>query len=276
MTHLDCSAVERLVSGISLVQSCDSIQGGVRMLTPFQYPNGAHIDLFLRAREPLLDEVVLTDLGQTTSYLLDMQVKPWATNKRRQIIEDICRALDVRWNSGQIEIPFNMADLSQPDSSGSISGSMMRLAQACIRVSDLAFSARLWSTGSFKDEVEEFFESTQVRYEADVTELGRNGEQVKFDFRVFGETTVSLILSLSAASTVSAHNASNEVLSRWVNLGRKKTNQPQALQATQQRITILDESHDVFRDGDLRLLGTLSTVIAFPTEQEQLKQEVSL
>jgi hypothetical protein len=262
MNQLDCSTAQQLIEKVSLVDGCDIVQdGSIRLLTPFMYPNGSHIDLFLKNKEPLLEEIVLTDMGQTTSYLLDVQVKPWATNRRRQIIEDICRSLDVGWNGGQFEIPFNLQD------PGNLSQQMMRLAQACIRVSDLAFSARLWSAGSFKEEMEEFFESAVHRqYETDVVEPGKSGDGVKIDFRIFGETTVSLILTLSAASSVSGHNSANEALSRWFDLGRKKPNQ--------QRITVLDESHDVFRDGDLKRVGSLSTIIAFPTEQEQLRSAV--
>ena len=84
---------------------------------------------------------------------------------------------------------------------------------------------------------------------------------MKFDFRIHGETNVSLILTLSAASTAAAHNAANEIVARWFDAGRKKN---------LQNITVLDESHDVFRDSDLKRVSLGSTIIAFPTEQEQL------
>jgi hypothetical protein len=263
MDQIDCSNVQQLVATIPLVRACDVVKDGtLRLLTPFQYPNGEQIDLFIQQRQPLLGEFALTDLGQTTGYLLDAQVKPWATNKRRQIIEDICRALEVTWNGGQFEVILNFEDLTD------LSRSMLRLAQACIRVSDLAFSARLWSAGSFKEELEEFLESTaHRRYETDVTEIGRSGEPVKLDFRIHGETSVSLVLTLSSASTVSAHNASNEALSRWYDLGRKRPNQ--------QRLTVVDESHDVFKERDVARVGELSSVIWFPSELEQLRTTIS-
>jgi hypothetical protein len=205
----------------------------------------------------------LTDLGQTTSYLLDVQVKPWATNKRRQIIEDICRALEVTWNGGQFEILLNESDRA------SLSNSMLRLAQACIRVADLSVSARLWSAGSFKEDLEEFFErSVQRRYETDVAVLGLSGEPVKIDFKIHGETSVSLVLALSAATAVSAHNASNEALSRWFDLGKKSIDQ--------QRLTVIDESSEVFKDSDVAKVARLSKVILFPAESDQLRSAVSM
>jgi hypothetical protein len=255
---IDCSNVKKYAPSISLIEDCDQVSGALRLLTPFQYPNGAKIDLFLREGQPLFDGYVLTDLGQSTGYLLDVNVKPWATNKRRQIVEDVCRSLDVVCKGGEFQIELDLheaKDFSQP---------MMRLVQACIRISDLAFSARLWAAGSFKDELEEFLQGAlEVQYETDIIEVGRNREDVKLDFRVHGERMTSLILTLSAASTFSAHNAANEVCIRWLDLGKRK--------ADQQYITVLDESHEVFKARDLNRIAGLSNVIAFPTEQDQLK-----
>jgi hypothetical protein len=263
MNLIDCSNVQSIASSIPLVQSCDVVKDGtLRLLTPFQYPNGEHIDLFVQHRQPMFGEFALTDLGQTAGYLLDMQVKPWATNRRRQIIEDICRALEISWNGGQFEVIMNTADTD------GFAKAMLRLAQACIRISDLAFSARLWAAGSFKEELEEFLEGiVQRHYEPDVVEIGSNGNPVKFDFRVHGETSLSLVLALSAASSVGAHNASNEAFARWFDLGtRRKPNQ--------QRFTVFDESHDVFRDADVARVGRLSTVIMYPAEQESLRSAI--
>lgn len=184
---IDCSTIKSLTQQLPLVQDCDPIaSGAVRMLTPFTYPNGSNIDLFLEEPEPLFQAMILSDLGQTTGYLLDAQVKPWATNKRRQIVEDICRSLDVTWRGGRLLVELDSANLTD------LSPVMLRLAQACIRVSDLAFSVRMWAEGSFRDEMEEFLSSLELSYEQNAIETGRNGQEVKFDFRVHGATTTSL------------------------------------------------------------------------------------
>lgn len=261
MNNILCSNVHEHVSKIALVKGCDQVRDGIlRILTPFQYPNGASIDLFLKPTQPIFDEFILTDLGQTTGYLLDMQVRPWATNKRRQIVEDICKSLDVSWHGAQLELQLSASELHD------LSGPMLRLIQACIRMSDLAFSARLWTVGSFKEELEEFLESAVgPRYETDSTEFGRTGESIKFDFKITRDTTTTLILALSAASSVSAHNAANEVSVRWFDLGKRKN---------YQQITVLDESHDVFKSSDLKRVSLNSTLIAYPTEQETLKSTI--
>ncbi|MDZ4802532.1 MAG: DUF1828 domain-containing protein [Bryobacteraceae bacterium] len=256
---IDCSLISSALAPLSLVQQCDSIgNGSLRLLTPFQYPNGSQIDLFLEEPQPLFNALTLSDLGQTTAYLLDAQVRPWATNKRRQIVEDICRSLDVRWHGGRLLIELEPEDLLD------LRPVMMRLAQACIRVSDLVFSARIWSTGSFRDEMEEFLTSLEIRYEPDAIETNRKGQDVKFDFRVFGATHVSLLQSLSAASTGSAHSVSAEAFLRLFDVGATKR------KTDPQFVTVIDESNDVFKDHDITRLEQVSSVFWFPAQQDQL------
>ena len=78
---IDCLMIDGDTTASALVQQCDVVaSGALRMLTPFQYPDGSQIDLFIEETKPLLGARILSDLGQTTSYLLDLQVKPWASN----------------------------------------------------------------------------------------------------------------------------------------------------------------------------------------------------
>src|SRR5262249_38978291 len=94
---------------------------------------------------------------------------------------------------------------------------------------------------------------------------GNSGALVKVDFRVHGRTTTSLVMGLSAASPYSARNAANDVIVRWVDLDYKR-------KGITRRITVFDESHeDVFKEAELKRLSMVSSVVAFPTEQEALK-----
>jgi hypothetical protein len=255
---IDCTLIEHASVCVPLVEQCDVIaSGALRMLTPFRYPDGSQIDLFIEETEPLLGARILSDLGQTTAYLLDLQVKPWASNKRRQIIEDVCRDLEVEWRGGRFQIELQEDDIAH------LSPCMLRLAQACIRVSDLCFSARIWSAGSFQDELEEFLHSIEVRFEAGAIETTKKGKDVKFDFRVYGESTVSLVQSLSAASSYSAHSVATEAFVRWFDLGPTKKDGPQ-------HVTVVDESNDVFKEDDVSRLERFSRVLWFPADQGEL------
>src|ERR1700755_3438761 len=124
--------------------------GMLRIATPFNYPNGAQIDLFLESEAGLIKDFILSDYGLTTNYLLDLQIKPWAARKRRQLIEDICSILGVEYRAGKLQIYLKSKALQE------LPQAMVRLAQACIRMADLSFTQRLQLVGTFQDEVEEF------------------------------------------------------------------------------------------------------------------------
>ncbi len=76
--------IRAAVAGHSIVRSTEKLENGhVRVETSFLYPDGGSIDVFVPAEDgPLLLAPKLTDFGQTTSWLSDVQVKPWLSKKR--------------------------------------------------------------------------------------------------------------------------------------------------------------------------------------------------
>jgi hypothetical protein len=131
---ITCKTLLPIIQKFSLIRTCDVIKNGsLRMETPFKYPNGSSIDLFLR-EEPTQGTFkgwLLSDQGQTTAYLLDLHVKPWSTKKRKQTLLDICGSLGVQHSNGDFQIRVLEKELNNlPDF-------MVFLAQACIRISDL-------------------------------------------------------------------------------------------------------------------------------------------
>ena len=105
-TPIDCGYLANVVRDFSLISDCDIVNdGSIRMSTPFQYPDGSRIDIFVKLSEDLLGtDATLSDKGQTTAYLLDLHVKPWTTKKRKQMVDDICASLGVRQMGGEFLI----------------------------------------------------------------------------------------------------------------------------------------------------------------------------
>ncbi len=129
---LTCENIKEYIRSFSLVISCDTVKNGaLRIVTPFNYPNGSYIDLFLTHSGDLSDNYILSDGGLTSDYVADMQFNLWATKKRRILIEDICQSLNIRQSEGQFEILISPEDIEQ------FHNPIVRLAQACIRISDL-------------------------------------------------------------------------------------------------------------------------------------------
>jgi hypothetical protein len=131
MNTFGCEKLKEYLSSFSLIQECDIVKNGaIRFATPFTYPNGSYIDLFLQPKNDLLKSYILSDYGQTYYYLQDSGFNIWGTKKRSQFVTDICESLGVRYKQGMFEIEFGEDNLPQ------ISNFIVRLTQTCIRVTD--------------------------------------------------------------------------------------------------------------------------------------------
>ncbi|MFP5459894.1 MAG: DUF1828 domain-containing protein [Bacteriovoracia bacterium] len=220
---VSCNDIKEAVSGFSLVQECDVVKSGaVRLMTPFSYPDGSNIDVFVKTSEPLFGKVELSDLGQTVDWLGDFHIDPNKTQKRRQLVSDVCRTLGVNFDGWQLK--------SDPVAVEEITQAMVALAQACIRVADLMYTHRLQANSVLKDEVEEFISDLELPYETDPKIEGVKGKLITLDFRVKGRARDSLVLLLARGSHVSA----TEVFTRWYDVRNTDA----------QFLTIYDDTRD--------------------------------
>lgn len=262
----DCETFQDYAKSFSLITACDVVRdGSLRLSTPFQYPDGTYIDVFV-AQPPLQGElyppaIVISDKGRTVANLLDVHVKPWTTQKRKQLVADICASLDVAQNGGEFLVRV------QPASIGEFPQAVVRLAQACIRVSDIAFTQRSRSPGIFQEEVEEFISSIDLPYSPEFRVIGRFGNEIEFPFMVEGRKVRSLLQTLSTSNQSAAHTLANEVYIRWDDV-------PQERQRFQ-FITLYDTNNDVIREVDFARLKTVSDVIGFPAESQRLKEALA-
>jgi hypothetical protein len=258
----NCEDVQRVIQGFSLVNGCDPVRdGALRLSTPFTYPEGASIDLFLtRDPQSLFDYHMLTDMGQTTSWLLDMHVKPWTTKRRIAAVESICDALRIEQFGG--ELRTRLADEGFQD----LPSAVVRLGQACVRVADLVLTQRLRLASAFFDDFEEYVSGLDRPYEVGVSLPSRHGTEVQVDMRVHGRSTTTLVQTLSTGHRSSAHNMANEAFSRWYDLGPARD---------EVFLTAWDESNDVFKLEDLDRLADLSIVFPFPSQARGISEVLS-
>ncbi len=259
---ITCEQLRDIVSNFSLVHQCDVVKNSMlRISTPFNYPNGSQIDLFLQPSDELFSGYILSDYGMTADYLLDMQIKYWATKKRRTLIDDICSSLKVEQQAGvfQVRLQDSLSDLSM---------GIVRLAQACIRVTDLSFTQRLQISGTFQEDVEEFIATADLPYESDVELVGSYGKIVKVNFRVIGQTVTSLVQTLSFSTIPNAHIAANEVFRKWWDLRPHHT--------SHQFLTLYDAQNSAaIKEEDIDRISEFSTILTFPDEQEQIQEALA-
>lgn len=259
---MNCAQLKELLRSYDPVLSCETVRNGMlRFATPFRYPDGSHIDLFIGQAEDLFKDFVLTDLGQTTAFLLDMQLKPLGSKRRRGLVGDICETLGVERDGGQFTIRVHQNQMDQ------VPEAILRLAQACIRVSDLIMTQRLQVNNTFFEELDNFIERTQLPHESGISLPGRFGEEVKIDYEVRGPTTLSLVEAISTTTGTTAHTLATETFRRWYDLEPR--------QKEYQFITVYDATPNMFRLDDLARLSEFSRVIGFPSEESLLYEALA-
>jgi hypothetical protein len=256
---IGCQQIQASASRLTIVIDCALIGSDIlRVTTTFRYPDGSYVDLFVKETpNELFHSYVLTDMGSTTAYLLDMNLRAWKTSKRRNAVGQICKVLGVSQDGGalQVLIKRNAEDFGS---------AVLRLAQACIRVSDLALTYTIRSVSAFKDDVEEFLDSTGFEYKVDPKFQGQFGKEVRIDFQIYGPRQESLVQAITAANSVVANRVADDSFTRWYDIKVHRSGK--------QFITVYDSIVTAFDPTDLLRLEDLSIIVGFPDQQEILRE----
>lgn len=125
--------------------ACSPANEHTRIRTPFLYPDGDVIDLFLTERGVF----TVTDLGETLGWLRMQSPSARRSPKQQKLIEDVCL------NHG-LELYKGMLLARVPEGGAALVSTVMRVAQGALRVADLWFTLRTRAVESVSDEVEEF------------------------------------------------------------------------------------------------------------------------
>jgi hypothetical protein len=264
MVSIQCSTIKGLMKDFCMVEHCDIIKNGwVRFSTPFLYPDGSHIDLFLGQIDGTQKGYILSDQGQTVSYLSDLHINPLKTKKRKEVLSDICETLNITSENGELFIRIPSDKIQ-----GSIINATTRLVQACIRVSDFSLNQRFPTATSFKEDVEEFISKIDIPYEPDYKVLGKFGKEVYVDFKTTSSKRDDLILTISTSNSVSAHQVANEAFRKWFDISDKRS--------AYEFITVYNSNNNFFKEDDLDRIKEFSSLISFPAEIQSLAEAIRL
>lgn len=243
---IDLDAITHLVQGHGLVLDIARLpRGHVRLETAFTYPDGSQVDVFLSDEGPLIPLRRLTDFGNTSSWLLDLQVKPWLSTKRKQLLDQALASLGVELNGGALDL-----ELPSPDQ---LMDGVVRLSQACIRMADLHYTRRASLQPPLGEALEDIFNDSELVYESDLELPGMFGKPVKIDYCVHGNRKTSLVMAMATGNPSVAHAMANEVMRTWYDL--------QLPERTETRVSIFDDSQDVYREEDLARLRNFSDLM---------------
>jgi hypothetical protein len=215
-----------------------------RLRTPYLYPDGDNIDLFLKASG---DVVTITDLGETIRWLRMQTLSPRRSPKQTALIADICVTHGVEFYKGMLLARCRPGEL--------LARTVVRVAQAALRVSDLWFTFRTRAVESASDEVAEFLSEQRFSFERSEKLAGRSGSAWVVDFHVRTPKRSSLVYLLSTGSRSAARSVREHVLTAWYDLNHLAAG-PEALRF----VSLFDDTVDVWAPEDFKLLEPLSTV----------------
>ncbi len=241
---------------------CASVsQGSVRVRTPFMYPDGDIVDVFVVERGGTL---FVTDYGESLGWLQMQSVKDQLTTNQLQMIEDVCLTLGIKLDRQQLTLQCtNISELGD---------AIYRLGQAAVRVSDIWFTLRNRVVVSVADEVDAWLRERKFDSTRNEKRQGRSGRSWTVDYEVVAQAQTSHVFLLTTGSQAWARRVSERVVAACTDLSHltfKKTNVC--------FVSLFDDTFNVWRDEDFALVEPFSRIAIWskPEEFEQVLKTAS-
>ena len=134
---------------------------GVRVRTPMLYPDGGVVDVFVQERN---GGYIVTDYGDALGWLGLQSASRQRSQKQIALIQDVCQTLRIQQFRDQLILP---------DVAGAALGeSVLRVAQAVVRVSDIWFTLRSQALQTTADEVDEWLREREIDFDRRVLKQG--------------------------------------------------------------------------------------------------------
>lgn len=239
-----------------------SLEGPYRRIrTPFTYPDGAIVDVFL-LESGLAAGGVLSDLGETFRWLASFSSSSLSDNQR-ELVEDACRAHGASVLEDQIQRSVKNRE--------TFASAVIAISQAALAAADIQMTFRHISPRKAKEEVAEFFDSHGVLFERDERVVGKSGRKWRIDFHTrsgargqLQQSRSAFINVLSSTSRGGATNVLHRTVSAWHDL---RSPQDQTL-----FVSLFDDTgpEQIWRERDFRLLAGLSEVASWSHPEDVL------
>lgn len=249
---MNIAPCEVIAQGLGALFTCALVNGYTRIRTPFLYPDGDVIDLFVSDQDGVL---TVTDLGETLRWLKMQSLSTRRSPRQQKLIEDVAL------NHG-LEV-FRGMLLARAHTPGQLTEVIMRVAQGAVRVADIWFTLRTRSVESVTDEVEQLLSEREIPFERGEHLVGRSGRAWRPDFHTRAPRQSSLVHVLSTGSRAAAHTVANYVVASWVDLNHLQVG-PEAIHF----VSLFDDTMDVWSPEDFNLVGNLSVIARWSQPDE--------
>ena len=237
-----CEALRR---GLSSLYECTlAPQDAVRVRTPFMYPDGDIVDVFVEERG---GEYLLTDYGEALGWLQMQSFTDDLTPNQRRLVEDVCLTLGIDLDRGQLTLRCaRTSDLAD---------AVQRVGQAGVRVADVWFTMRTPAVETIADEVQEWLREHRLPFQRNVRLTGRSRRVWTVDYQVESDARTSLVFLLSTGTQSWARRLSERVVATCTDLSHLSANTPDI-----SFVSLFDDSTNVWQDEDFALVERFSRV----------------
>lgn len=252
------SPCTEIANTVGELYECSSINGFVRIRTPYLYPDGDVIDLYLQEKD---GQITLTDLGDTLRWLRMQTVTRQKTDKQEALIRDICLTLGIEQYRGMLLLRVKQ---NEP-----LASAITRLAQATIRVSDLWFTFRTRAFESIQEEVAEFLSELKIPFTQNEKVRGRSGRTRTIDFHTRHPRQSAFIEVLSTGSRAAANAKVDSIFATWSDTHYLKVGQNDI-----KFVSLFDDTLDIWTADNFQFLEGISDV-AYWSRPEQFAEFVA-
>lgn len=239
------------VAGPPLFECSPAPKEGIRVRTPFLYPDGGLIDVFVVERQ---DHIDVTDFGEALGWLRMQSPRGQLSPKQNRLVEDVCLTLGVERFRGQ---------LLRRAKNGDVSAAVLHVAQAALRVADLWFTMRTRAAETMADEVADWLTEKEIPFERATTLPGRSGRAWTVDYHTRLPQRSSLVFLLATGSRAAARRVTEHVVAGLYDLSHLKVVEPKLA-----FVSLFDDTEDVWADEDFRLVRDLSSVARWSRPDE--------
>lgn len=240
-----CDAVRQ---GLPALYECSQAPlEGVRIRTPFLYPDGGVVDVFVVEAS---HGYVVTDFSDAVGWLRMQTVKGKLSAKQRASIRDIGQTLGTEFKKG--EIIFRCNDLSE------VSEAVQIVGQAAVRVADLWFLFRHSVSESVADDVDEWLQEKDIESERNYKVRGRSTREWNVHFKTLGLGNTSFVFLLSTATRGAVHRITDQVFTGCSDLTNSQNTTIYTY--TPKLVSLFDDTVDVWRNEDFDLLENVSEI----------------
>jgi hypothetical protein len=120
---------QEIAKTIGKLFTCSTVNGFIRIRTPYLYPDGDVIDLFLKEKD---GQYVLTDLGETLRWLYMQARSPKRSERQEAFIQDTLLTYGIKQYRGMLMLQIQKEE--------NLTSAITRLSQAAFRISDVWFT----------------------------------------------------------------------------------------------------------------------------------------